>query len=65
LDLSKNRISLNLDDEFIDLIKNSSLIELDLSQNLENGPNGTPYQDPNFIRFKEKTKTLSNIKLLL
>ena len=65
MDLSKNKISLTFDNEFFELIKHSTLSALELSQNIDIGKDETSSKDPNLIRFMEKTKLLSNIKVIL
>lgn len=60
IDLSRNKIKLIIDEELIDLIKNSHLQELDLSGHfdIENLSS-----DNDFINFKEFLRKLKNIKV--
>lgn len=59
-DISKNKIKLIFDQEFLDLIKNSQLQELDISSNIE--PESVN-NDPGFQNFKEILKKISHIKV--
>jgi len=58
--MSKNKVKLVIDEELIDLIKNSHLQELDLSGHfdIENLSS-----DNDFINFKEFLRKLKNIKV--
>lgn len=60
VDLSKNKIKLVIDDEFLDLLKNSHLQELDI-----NGHYDLEAMSSNaeFLNFKEFLRKLKNIKV--
>lgn len=60
LDLSKNKIKLVIDDEFLDLLKNSHFQELDISSHYDLE---TMNSNAEFLNFKEFLRKLKNIKV--
>ena len=60
LDLSKNKIKLVIDEEFLDLLKNSHLHELDISGHYDLE---TMNSNAELLNFKEILEKLKNIKV--
>lgn len=58
--MSKNKIKLVIDDEFLDLLKHSQLQELDISGHLDLE---SVNAHPDFMKFKEFLRKLKNIKV--
>ena len=56
--MSKNKIKIIFDEEFVELIVDTQLVELDLSSNVENDIN-----DSEYLRFKESIKKFTNKKI--
>jgi len=60
LDISKNKIKLVIDDELLDLLKNSHLQELDISGHYDLESMNS---NAEFLNFKEFLRKLNNIKV--
>ena len=60
LDLSRNKIKLVFDEEFLDLIKNSHLQELDISGHFDLE---TVHSNQDYLTFKEFLRKIKNIKV--
>lgn len=58
--MSKNKIKLIIDEEFLDLLKHSHLEELDISGHLDLE---SVNSHPELINFKEFLRKLKNIKV--